>query len=329
MGCVSSSLLEGDGAEDDRRRIISHHHIVSLTSSTYGILTSPRAYSSSSSSSSFTAKPVALGPEPFAPPPTTRCAPPPPPPPPLPPPARQQAPPPPKPESQPQAEVINSWELMAGLVDPSTPAKPTTPSSGRDHQRRRRIPLRAIDGNSSAFKASPCSSSPSAVVLYTTSLRGVRATFEACNAVRAVLQAHGVAFRERDVSMDRGFRDELRSKVCGARAPALAAMLPRLFVRGRHVGGAEDVLRLDEEGLLAPLLEGLPRARGGGAYCCDGCGGMRFLPCFDCSGSRKLAVTLPVPAASTASCSYRRRKVVVVRCGECNENGLVLCPICS
>lgn len=233
---------------------------------------------------------------------------------------------------------------MAGLVDPSTPAKPTTPSSckldgGRDHQRRRRIPLRAIDGNSSASKASPPLSSASAVVLYTTSLRGVRATFEACNAVRAALQAHGVAFRERDVSMDRGFRDELRSKLGllgGARAPAppaaAASMLPRLFVRGRHVGGAEDVLRLDEEGLLAPLLDGLPRARGGGgAYCCDGCGGMRFLPCFDCSGSRKLAVTLPVVAATTASCRRRKKAgtVVVVRCGECNENGLVLCPICS
>ncbi|AQK61268.1 uncharacterized protein At5g39865 [Zea mays] len=312
MGCVSSALLEEDGAEDDRRRIISHHHIVSLTSSTYGILTSPRAYCSSSSSS------TALGSEPLA-----RCAPPPPPPLPPPPPttARQQAAPAPKPESQPQAEVINSWELMAGLVDPSTPGKPTKLDGG-GQQRRRRIPLRAIDGNSSVSKAP----SSSAVVLYTTSLRGVRVTFEACNAVRAALQAHGVAFRERDVSMDRGFRDELRSRLglgLGGGRAAAAGMLPRLFVRGRHVGGAEDVLRLDEEGLLARLLEGLPRARGG-AYCCDGCGGMRFLPCFDCSGSRKLAVALPVVASSR-----KKAGTVVVRCGECNENGLVLCPICS
>ncbi|CAD6248547.1 unnamed protein product [Miscanthus lutarioriparius] len=284
MGCVSSSLLEGDGAEDDRRRIISHHHIVSLTSSTYGILTTPgRGHQ-------------LLG-----------------------------------------AHGRPRGPLHAGQAHPPSSCKL---DGGRDHQRRRRIPLRAIDGNSSASKASPPLSSASAVVLYTTSLRGVRATFEACNAVRAALQAHGVAFRERDVSMDRGFRDELRSKLGllgGARAPAppaaaAASMLPRLFVRGRHVGGAEDVLRLDEEGLLAPLLDGLPRARGGGgAYCCDGCGGMRFLPCFDCSGSRKLAVTLPVVAATTASCRRRKKEgtVVVVRCGECNENGLVLCPICS
>ncbi|RCV04438.1 hypothetical protein SETIT_1G001800v2 [Setaria italica] len=296
MGCVSSALLE-EGGEDDRRRIISHHHIVSLTSSTYGILT----YNSSSSSS-----------------PTSAAAAPPPPP-----------PPPPPPQTKPD-EVINSWELMAGLHDPSTPARPPLPPSPSsssckpDRRRRIRFPLRPIDGNA------PSGKPPSAsVLLYTTSLRGVRATFEACNAVRAALQAHGVAFRERDVSMDRGFREELRDHLCAGGGEA-APSLPRLFVRGRHVGGAEEVLRLDEQGLLAPLLEGLPRARGG-AYCCDGCGGMRFLPCFDCSGSRKVAVAVPtVPQPTTKGSNCRRRTTtVVVRCGECNENGLVLCPICS
>ncbi|CAO2034048.1 unnamed protein product [Urochloa humidicola] len=299
MGCVSSAFLE-EGGEDGRRRIISHHHIVSLTSSTYGILN----YSDGPPS------PVAAPPQP------------PPPPPPPPPPTKQQ-------QQPPDPEVINSWELMAGLIDPSTPARPPLPpspssrssSSASTPARRRRIrfPLRPIDGNRSAPP------SPPSAVLYTTSLRGVRATFEACNAVRAALQAHGVAFRERDVSMDRGFRDHLRD-LCGGKA----AQLPRLFVRGRHVGGADEVLRLDEQGLLAKLLEGLPRARGG-TYCCDGCGGMRFLPCFDCSGSRKLAVPVPHPQGQGA-CRRRTTKApatVLVRCGECNENGLVLCPICS
>ncbi|KAL6629348.1 hypothetical protein ACP70R_029113 [Stipagrostis hirtigluma subsp. patula] len=358
MGCVSSAFLE-DG--DERRRIIGvsasashHHHIVSLTSSTYGILTAPRAYSSSSTTSPSLHQHVQSPPRPPTPPP----------PPPPPPAARArtavQSPPQgqsQQPQSEPQPEVINSWELMAGLLDPSTPAKtaaaahsrpplhPTgatnaanPPSSGR---RCIRFPLRPIDGNSSpaaaaaaASPAKPNARCPPggahAAVLYTTSLRGVRATFEACNAVRAALQAHGVAFRERDVSMDRGFRDELRDLL-----PARAGgpQVPRLFVRGRHVGGAEEVLRLDEEGALAPLLEGLPRARGGA---CDGCGGMRFLPCFDCSGSRKVAVSLSMPAqavaTTTGKTSNTRRKAaasMVVRCRECNENGLVLCPICS
>ncbi|XP_062217219.1 uncharacterized protein At3g28850-like [Phragmites australis] len=296
MGCVSSAFLEDDA---DRRRIIgvsasSHHHIVSLTSSTYGVLTAPRAYST-------TATPSPQPPPPPPPPPTISTA---------------RATRSTQSQPLPPDEVINSWELMAGLVDPSTPAKAThAPAGGKaDRDRRRciRFPPRPIDGNSSPEE--------SAAVLYTTSLRGVRATFEACNAVRAALQAHGVAFRERDVSMDRGFREELREL-------AGSPVVPRLFVRGRHVGGADEVLRLDEEGLLAALLEGLPKARGG-RYCCDGCGGMRFLPCFDCSGSRKVAVSLAVAGPGKAN---RRRKaaVMVVRCGECNENGLVLCPICS
>nr|CAB3445223.1 unnamed protein product [Digitaria exilis] len=310
MGCVSSALLE-EGAEDDRRRIISHNHIVSLTSSTYGILT-------------YTAAPTG-SPGPPPPPqaaaaeaPTTPTSAPPPPPPP-PPPAAKSHP-------QPQPDEVNSWELMAGLLDPSTPARPPRPPSC-SRGRRIRSPLRPIDGNAMRQRQ------PS-VVLYTTSLRGVRSTFEACNAVRAALQAHGVAFRERDVSMDRGFRDELRGRLrpyyggdCAPLASGKAPSLPRLFVRGRHVGGADEVLRLDEQGLLEPLLGGLPRARGGAHCCCDGCGGMGFLPCFDCSGSRKVAV--PVPGHQGAACRGRRTAMVVVRCGECNENGLVLCPICS
>jgi glutaredoxin domain-containing cysteine-rich protein 1 len=156
-------------------------------------------------------------------------------------------------------------------------------------------------------------------VLYTTTLRALRDTFEACNAVRAALHSHGVAFRERDLSMDRGFRDELRALL----PLPLPMSLPRLFVRGRHLGGAEEVLRMDEEGALGPLLDGLPRARPGGR-CCDGCGGMRFLPCFDCSGSRKVVV-----AGAGVVAKGRRERGVLMRCGECNENGLVLCPICS
>ncbi|TVU33715.1 hypothetical protein EJB05_25548, partial [Eragrostis curvula] len=276
-------VISSDG-DDHRRRIIgvSHqHHIVSLTSSTYGILTAPRAYSSA---------------------------------------ADIQSSPPPPPPPEPSPEVINSWELMAGLVDPSTPAAKKNYSKGMEAQRR--IPLRPIDGNSSSSSAVKQirQRPPAEAVLYTTSLRGVRATFEACNAVRAALQAHGVAFRERDVSMDRGFRDELRGLLLAVEEGK--QVLPRLFVRGRLV---DEVLRLDEEGALAPLLDGLPKARGGN-YSCDGCGGMRFLPCFDCSGSRKMAV--PLPKDHHGRCS-RRKSLVVVRCRECNENGLVLCPICS
>lgn len=163
-----------------------------------------------------------------------------------------------------------------------------------------------------------------AVVLYTTTLRGIRKTFEDCNAVRAALEGLGVWVRERDVSMDMGFREELRNLMSGTNDGGGGALVPRLFVRGRYIGGAEEVLRIHEEGGLAKLVEGLPKARcGGGA--CDGCGGARFLPCFQCSGSRKVVATV---AEDEKLGGAGRDRIEVVRCPDCNENGLVLCPIC-
>lgn len=145
-----------------------------------------------------------------------------------------------------------------------------------------------------------------AVVLYTTTLRGIRKTFEECNAVRAAIEAHDVKVIERDVSMDSGYREELRLLLGGREI-----RVPAVFVRGRHVGGAAEVTKLEEEGKLKALLQGLPRAR----VWCAGCAGVRFVVCRDCNGSRKVRV------------DGERKETV--QCGECNENGLVRCPICS
>ena len=32
--------------------------------------------------------------------------------------------------------------------------------------------------------------------------------------------------------------------------------VPNVFIRGEHVGGCDDTMRLQQEGALAPLLEG-------------------------------------------------------------------------
>ncbi|CAL5078417.1 unnamed protein product [Urochloa decumbens] len=155
-----------------------------------------------------------------------------------------------------------------------------------------------------------------AVVLYTTTLRGVRRTFEDCNVLRALLENLAVAFQERDVSMDRGLRDQLWA-VTGEKA-----VPPRLFVRGRDVGGAAQVLALHEEGRLVPLLppsvpqteKELVAAFGGGAGGkCEACGGLRFVVCGECDGSRKV---------------FDGGRGGGARCRGCNENGLVMCPIC-
>jgi glutaredoxin domain-containing cysteine-rich protein 1 len=151
------------------------------------------------------------------------------------------------------------------------------------------------------------------VVLYTTTLRGVRRTFEDCNGVRAVLERLGAAFQERDVSMDRGLRDELWA-LAGDRA-----VPPRLFVRGRDLGGAAQVLALHEDGRLASLLadetKQQPRrdaaAAERGKSRCEACGGLNFVVCGECAGSRKV-----LDGGRAA------------RCRGCNENGLVMCPLC-
>ncbi|RAL48770.1 hypothetical protein DM860_001090 [Cuscuta australis] len=144
-----------------------------------------------------------------------------------------------------------------------------------------------------------------AVVIYTTTLRGIRKTFEDCNAARSVLRSHEVRVYERDVSMHSGFKEEVRA-LMGTNE----VRVPLVFVKGMLIGGADEISKLEEEGTLGNLLEGIPRAVGGG---CRGCGGVRFLLCRGCSGSCKV---LGEDGKSS------------VKCGECNENGLILCPIC-
>lgn len=145
------------------------------------------------------------------------------------------------------------------------------------------------------------------VVLYTTSLRGVRRTFEDCTSVRFLLESFRVVFCERDVSMHLKFRDELW-KILDC-----IALPPRLFIKGRYIGGAEQVLGLHEQGRLRPLFHGLPIDHSRGP--CDGCAGFRFIMCDKCWGSRKLV-------------SDDGNHGLPSICSHCNENGLVVCPMC-
>lgn len=145
-----------------------------------------------------------------------------------------------------------------------------------------------------------------AVVIYTTTLRGIRKTFEDCNKVRSIIESYGIHMVERDVSMDSGFKEELRALMASKEVK-----VPAVFVKGRLIGGAAEVLKMEEEGKLGVLFEGIPTAVGGG---CEGCGGMRFVMCVDCNGSCKV---------------LDQTKKKTIKCGECNENGLIQCPICS
>ena len=163
------------------------------------------------------------------------------------------------------------------------------------------------------------------VVLYTTTLHGVRRTFEDCERAREVVEAcaeaAGVgAVDERDVSLHGEYLRELRELAGdGAAAP------PRLFVMGRYVGGAEECVNLAESGRLREMMRWV-KARGeAGAAMdgrgCEGCGGARFVPCWDCGGSRRKLVVVEGGGGGG-------HQDQVERCAKCNENGLMMCPLC-
>ncbi|XP_020273754.1 glutaredoxin domain-containing cysteine-rich protein 1-like [Asparagus officinalis] len=103
--------------------------------------------------------------------------------------------------------------------------------------------------------------------------------------------------------MDSSFRRELQSLL----PKAAPFSLPQLFVGGKLVGGAEEVRALLDSGELVRVLEKVRRVDP--TFVCRSCGGARFLPCGDCSGSRKIFV----------EDEGRLR-----RCEGCNENGLKL-----
>lgn len=163
------------------------------------------------------------------------------------------------------------------------------------------------------------------VVLYSTSLRGIRKTFEDCNAIRFLLGSFRVVYSERDVSMHMEYRDELWRIMCGRVVP------PRLFIRGRYIGGAEEVVRLHENGALRTLLHGISLTPS--SIPCKVCAGQHFVLCPTCDGSRRvLGGGHPIPTCNgrvTDGPQQYTNGTPRVRCPDCNENGLVKCALCS
>ncbi|PHT52520.1 hypothetical protein CQW23_06982 [Capsicum baccatum] len=144
------------------------------------------------------------------------------------------------------------------------------------------------------------------VVIYFTSLRGIRRTFEDCYTARMILKSYQVKIDERDISMDSAFKKELQNVL-----DQKNVNLPQVFIKGKYIGGSEVIKQLNEMGELSKLLRGLPLRPPG--YMCEGCGDMRFLPCSHCDGSRKY---------------FDEDEGQLRRCPDCNENGLVRCPLC-
>ncbi|WZY80476.1 hypothetical protein YC2023_026860 [Brassica napus] len=146
------------------------------------------------------------------------------------------------------------------------------------------------------------------IVVFFTSLRGIRRTYEDCYSVRMIFRGFRVWIDERDVSMDAAYRKELQI----AMGEKSSVSLPQVFIMGKYVGGADVIKSLFEIGELAKILKAFPVREPG--FVCRCCGDVRFIPCLNCSGSKKL---------------YDEDEDRVRRCPECNENGLIRCPDCS
>lgn len=173
----------------------------------------------------------------------------------------------------------------------------------------------AMRGDATPYKFSPPSPyRKDRAVLYFTSLRGVRKTYEDCCSVRTILKGVGVRIDERDVSMHSGFREELKELLGEG-----GVDLPRVFIGGRLIGGVEEVRRMHEEGQLEKALERCEAAVGGA---CGACGDVRFVPCHTCFGSCKVCYEVDdEEGGDDEEFGFRR-------CPDCNENGIRRCPVC-
>ncbi len=80
------------------------------------------------------------------------------------------------------------------------------------------------------------------VEIYTTSLCGY------CHRVKHLLKNKGVDFIEYDVTFNAEKRAEMRERAGGRTS------VPQVFIDGKGVGGSDDLIELDLDDELDPLL---------------------------------------------------------------------------
>lgn len=209
--------------------------------------------------------------------------------------------------------VINTWELMAGLDEVEFDARNSVSKSLWEHLSDEiskvgsKEDVKIKEAEHLKVNAENSIVGGDRIVLYYTSLRGIRKTYEDCCFVRVIFRGYRVCVDEKDISMDRSYRMELQDALKGK-----PVTLPQVFIKGKHIGGVEEIKQLNENGELVKLLQGFPLIDLG--FVCEGCGDARFVPCPRCNGSRKV---------------YQEDELELsIRCPDCNENGLLRCSNC-
>ena len=82
------------------------------------------------------------------------------------------------------------------------------------------------------------------IEIYTTMMCGF------CHAAKRLLKQKGVDFTEIDVMFKPGRRREMMERAEGDNR------VPQIFIDDAHVGGCDELYRLDEQNRLDPMLEG-------------------------------------------------------------------------
>jgi glutaredoxin 3 len=82
------------------------------------------------------------------------------------------------------------------------------------------------------------------VVIYT------KRTCPYCIRAKRLLDMKKVAYHEIAIEVDRAARTEMIQRAGGR------TTVPQIFIDGHHVGGADELMELEMDGKLAPMLEG-------------------------------------------------------------------------
>ncbi|KAJ8775308.1 hypothetical protein K2173_020312 [Erythroxylum novogranatense] len=221
-------------------------------------------------------------------------------------------------------EVISTFRKSLQELSPSHPFYINPPDIENSKQLPCDLPVDVNDAEEKTHVTKDCKQGKEKVVLYFTSIRGIRKTYEDCCYVKMIMKGLGVPVDERDLSMHSRFKDELRELL----GEGFKGGLPRVFIGNKYIGGAEEIKRMHEEGQLEKMVEVCEKVNGsvgGVSGACEACGDIRFVPCERCSGSCKIYCEDYDDEEEEHEDDC---EVGFQRCPDCNENGLIRCPVC-
>ena len=81
------------------------------------------------------------------------------------------------------------------------------------------------------------------IIIYTSSLCGF------CYRAKSLLKRKNVPFKEIDIDLDYSKRSEMIKKTGGRTS------VPQIFYKNRHIGGCDDLYKLEEENGLEILIK--------------------------------------------------------------------------